>query len=155
MSQPRPGPAPRGRFRAFRPLTTRWVDNDAFGHVNNAAYYSFFDTALTAWLVEQGLLHPSAGSHVFVVAENGCRYHREVAFPEALEVGLAVARLGSSSVRWEMAVFRPGEDVAAAEGHFVHVHVERATRRPVPIPGPARALMQAMLAREDGGRPGG
>ena len=155
MSQPRPRPATRGRFKAFRPLTTRWVDNDAFGHVNNAVYYSYFDTALTAWLVERGLLHPSQGSHVFVVAENGCRFHHELAFPEPLEVGLAVARLGSSSVRWEMAVFRPAEDVAAAEGHFVHVHVERATRRPEPIPGPARALMQAMLAHGDGGHPGG
>ena len=145
MSQPRPGPATRGRFKAFRPLTTRWVDNDAFGHVNNAVYYSYFDTALTAWLVERGLLHPSQGSHVVVVAENSCRYHREVAFPEALEVGLVLARLGSSSLRWEMAVFRPGEAEATADGHFVHVHVERASRRPVPVPAAARALLADVL----------
>ncbi len=150
MSQPRPGPATRGRFRAFRPLATRWVDNDALGHVNNAAYYSYFDTALTAWLMEHGLLHPRQGAHVFVVAENGCRYHREVAFPEPLEVGLVLARLGSSSLRWELAVFRPGEAEAMADGHFVHVHVERASRRPVPVPAAARALLADVLGDATG-----
>ena len=146
MSQNRPGASPRDRFRAFRPLSTRWADNDALGHVNNAVYYSYFDTTLTLWLLEHGLLHPTQGDYVFVAAETGCRYHREVAFPEALQVGLVVARLGSSSVRWEAAVFREGEALAAAEGHFVHVHVRRQDRRPVPIPPAARALLQSVAA---------
>lgn len=150
MDAHRPAAATRARFRAFRPLTTRWIDNDAYGHVNNAIYYSFFDTALTSWMIEHRLLHPTAGDHVFVAAENGCRYHREVAFPEPLEVGLVVARLGTSSVRWEVGVFRAGEPLAAADGHFVHVHVGRVDRRPVPIPPAARAVLQTVAAQADG-----
>ncbi len=126
-------------------MVTRWTDNDAFGHVNNAVYYCYMDTALTAWLVENGLLHPIDGTHVFVVAENGCRFHHELAFPEPLEVGLAVSRLGSSAVRWEMGVFRAGEERAAASGFFVHVHVSREGRRPAPIPPDMRAVFETVL----------
>ena len=131
-------------------MSTRWVDNDAFGHVNNAVYYSYMDTALTAWLVDNGLLHPTDGEHVFVVAENGCRFHHELAFPEPLEVGLAVGHLGGSAVRWEMGVFRAGEERAAASGFFVHVHVSREGRRPVPIPPATRAVLAGMLDGKEG-----
>ncbi len=140
---PRSPPGRRGGYRAFRPVVTRWTDNDVFGHVNNAAYYSYFDTAVTGWLMERGLIGLSAGP-MWVVAETGCRFLGEVAFPDALTVGLRLGRLGGSSVRWELAVFRGDADAAAAEGHFVHVHVDRATRRPLALPAAVRDALLEM-----------
>ena len=119
------------------------MDNDVFGHVNNAAYYSYFDTAVTGWLLERGLIGLSDGP-MWVVAETGCRFLGEVAFPDALTVGLRVGRLGGSSVRWELAVFRGEADAASAEGHFVHVHVDRATRRPLALPAAVRDTLAAL-----------
>ena len=116
-----------------------------FGHVNNAMHYQYFDTAVTDWLMQRGLLGLQGGP-MWLVAETGCRFLGEVAFPDALTVGLRVARLGSSSVRWELAVFRGEADAAAAEGHFVHVHVDRATRRPLLMPGAARDALAALQA---------
>ena len=124
----------------FRPVTTRWMDNDVFGHVNNVTYYSYFDTAVTGWLTERGLIGPYDGP-MWMVAETQCRFLGEVAFPDLVTVGMRLGRLGSSSVRYELAVFR-GETVeAAAEGHLVHVYVDRATRRPKAVPDTIRATL--------------
>ena len=141
---PRPRPARRADFRAFCPIATRWADNDAFGHVNNASYYAFFDTAVTGWLIARGLMGLATGS-MWMVVETGCRFHTEVAFPQNLAVGLRVARLGASSVRWEVGLFREDADVASAEGLFVHVHVSRADHRPSPIPDDAREAFSPVL----------
>jgi acyl-CoA thioester hydrolase len=124
----------RGAYRAWRAVPTRWADNDAYGHVNNTVYYSWFDTAVNAWLIEAGLLDLAAGDPIGLVVETGCRYARALAFPETVEVGLAVERLGTSSVRYRLGVFAKGAEQAAAEGFFVHVYVDRETRRPVPLP---------------------
>ena len=130
----------RADYRAFRPITTRWMDNDAFAHVNNVTYYSYFDTAVTGWLAERTLIGLHDGP-MWMVAETQCRFLGEVAFPDLVTVGMRIGRLGTSSVRYELAVFRNDNGEAAAEGHFVHVHVDRATRRPAPIPDAIRATL--------------
>ncbi len=116
------------------------MDNDVFGHVNNVTYYSYFDTAVTGWLTERGLIGLHDGP-MWMVAETQCRFLGEVVFPDLVTVGIRLGRLGSSSVRYELAVFRGEAADAAAEGHFVHVHVDRATRRPVAVPDGIRALL--------------
>ena len=132
----------RDAYRHFHPITTRWADNDAFGHINNVQYYAFFDTAVTSWLVARGFLHPTQGETVCFVVETGCRFFRPLAFPEPITVGMRMAKLGTSSMRYELAVFG-AEGPAAAAGHFVHVAVSRATGRPVAIPELLRtALLQ-------------
>lgn len=140
MSERTP-PSSRARFKAFRTLTTRWMDNDAYGHLNNVVHYSLFDTAVNAWLIEQGLLDVAASPQIGLVVETGCRYHAEMAYPDRITAGIAVARLGTSSVRYEIALFREDENVASAEGFFVHVYVDRMSRSPVAIPA---ALRQAL-----------
>ncbi|MGH7102242.1 MAG: acyl-CoA thioesterase [Acetobacteraceae bacterium] len=134
----RPG---RADYRYFQAITTRWKDNDAFGHVNNVEYYSYFDTAVTFFLVEHGLIGVAGSDIITVVVETGCRFHASVAFPDRVTVGVRVARIGATSVRYEIAVFRNDEDAAAADGHFVHVYVDRATMRPVPVPAASRAAL--------------
>lgn len=124
----------RSDYRAFRTIATRWMDNDAYGHVNNVVYYSWFDTVVNAWLVEAGLLDITGGATIGLVVETGCQYHRSVAFPEAIEAGIRIARLGNSSVRWEVGIFTQGHDEPAATGFFVHVYVDRLSRRPAPLP---------------------
>lgn len=124
----------RAGYRAFRAIPTRWMDNDAYGHVNNVVYYSWFDTAVNALLVERGLLDIREGTVIGLVVETGCRYFRSVAFPECVEAGVRIARLGNSSIRWEVGLFTEGHEAPAAAGSFVHVHVDRGTRRPVPVP---------------------
>jgi len=136
----------RGAYRAWREITTRWADNDAYGHVNNTVHYSWFDTAVNAWLIEAGLLDVAAGDPIGLVVETGCRYAAPLAFPEPVEVGLAVERVGSSSVRYRLGVFRVGSEDAAAEGFFVHVYVDRETRRPVPLPELWRNALAALGA---------
>ena len=138
------GPSIRGAYRDFVDLPTRWADNDAFGHVNNAAYYGFFDTAVTGWLIRRGLLGLADGP-MWVVAETGCRFWTEVAFPQTLAIGLRIARLGRTAVRWELALFREAAEHASAECRFVHVHVDRAGRRPAPIPDGPRAALAALV----------
>jgi acyl-CoA thioester hydrolase len=143
----------RADYRRFLPITTRWMDNDVFGHVNNAAYYSLFDTAITHFFVQCSILTWQGGSHLLMVAESSCRYHSEAAFPDPLTAGLRLARLGNSSIRHEVAVFRGDADVAAAEGYFVHVCVDAsmrrcvdaATRRPAPLPDPWRHILEAEM----------
>jgi acyl-CoA thioester hydrolase len=134
----------RGEYRAFRTIPTRWMDNDAYGHVNNVVYYSWFDTAVNALLVEWGLLDIQAGQTIGLVVETGCRYFRSVAFPESVEAGVRIAKLGNSSVRWEVGLFTAGHDGPAAAGHFVHVYVDRATRRPAPLPAQWRETLAAL-----------
>jgi acyl-CoA thioester hydrolase len=135
----------RAAFRVFRPIATRWMDNDAYGHVNNVHYYAYFDSAVNGWLIERGLLDIAASPVVGLVAETGCTYFESVAFPDPLEAGLAVARLGRSSVRYRVAIFRAGAEAAVAQGHFVHVYVERATQRPVDVPEALRAALSELV----------
>lgn len=130
----RPQPGTRAAYRHFRAIPTRWMDNDAYGHVNNVVYYSFFDTAVNAWLIERGLLDIARSPAVSLVVETSCRYFKPVSFPASVTAGLRVDRIGTSSVRYGIGIFRDGEDDAAAEGHFVHVYVDRETRRPAPLP---------------------
>jgi acyl-CoA thioester hydrolase len=137
-------PATRAEFAHFLAIPTRWMDNDAYGHVNNVVYYSFFDTAVNRFLIDRGVLRIDASPVIGLVVETGCRYHRPLAFPDAVEVGIRVAHLGTSSVRYELGVFREGEDTAAAEGHFVHVYVDRETRKPAPLSAELRAALQTI-----------
>ena len=126
----------RGReaYRAWRTLDTRWADNDAYGHVNNVVYYAWFDTAVNAWLIDQGLLDVASGDPIGLVVETGCRYAAPLTYPEPVEIGLAVERLGTSSVTYRLGVFAKDAAHAAAEGHFTHVYVARDSRRPVALP---------------------
>ena len=134
-------PGTRADYPLFRPLGTRWMDNDIYGHMNNVVHYSLLDTAVNGWLVENGLIDPWTGETYFLVVESGYRYHAEVAFPSILAAGLRIGRLGSSSVRWEIGLFPDDAESAAAAGFFVHVNVARADHRPRPIDAAARALM--------------
>jgi acyl-CoA thioester hydrolase len=140
--------ATRAEYATLQPMPTRWMDNDAYGHVNNVVYYSWFDTVVNRFLIDAGLLDIETSPVVGLVVETGCRYHASVSYPDEVGIGLRVARLGTSSVRYELAVFRAGEEHAAAEAHFVHVYVDRATQRPVPIPDAARAALRRLLVEE-------
>jgi acyl-CoA thioester hydrolase len=140
----RAAPARRSAFKVWRTFTTRWADNDAYGHVNNTVFYQWFDSAVNAWLVEQGMLDIANGDPIGLVVETRCSYFAPLAFPQDVEVGLAVAQLGRSSIRYRIGVFPAGEELAAAEGEFVHVAVDRAARRPVEIPAPWRSKLQAI-----------
>ncbi len=142
----RPAPSGRAGYRTFRSIQTRWMDNDAYGHMNNVVHYSLFDTAVNAWLVEQGVLDFRGGEQIGLVVETGCRYFAEMAFPDVVTAGLRVAKLGTSSVRYEIGLFRNEEETAAAEGFFVHVYVDRATRRPGPLAPGLRAALEGIAA---------
>ena len=149
----RPQPWPRQAFPYLHPMPTRWADNDVYGHINNVTYYAYFDTAVNALLLARGVLDIHSGATIGLVVETGCTYFAAAAFPEVLTVGVRVASLGSSSVRYELAVFRAedaeNEDaVACAQGHFVHVYVDRATRRPVPLPADLRAVLESLQSDE-------
>ena len=137
---------PRGAYRRFRSIATRWMDNDVYGHVNNTVYYSWFDTAVNAYLVDAGVLDPRGGSSIALVVETGCRYARPIAFPETVEAGIRTVHIGTSSVRYEVGLFLAGASAAAAEGFFVHVHVDRTTRRPLPFPPDWRTALEAIAA---------
>lgn len=131
----------RACYNHFLPLQTRWADNDIYGHVNNVAYYGYFDTIVNEYLIASGALDIHEGAVIGLVVETGCRYFAPLAFPQKLDGALRVAKLGNSSVRYELAIFKAGEDAPAAEGHFVHVYVDRKTRRPVKLP---EALRKAL-----------
>ena len=136
----------RDAFGPYRTVPTRWADNDVYGHVNNVVYYSWFDTAVNAWLIERGFLDLAGSAVVGLVVETTCSYFESVAFPEAVEVGLGVERLGNSSVTYRIGIFRQGGTLAAAQGRFTHVYVDRATQRPVPIPADLRAALAALTS---------
>ncbi len=122
------------------------MDNDAYGHVNNVVYYSWFDTAVNSFLIEHGALDIHAGAIVGYVVDSGCSYFSPIAFPDTVHVGLRVARLGGSSVHYELGVFRNDDDMSSAAGHFVHVYVDRAANRPVAVPTAVRSLLQPLTA---------
>jgi len=136
-------PATRSDFKVWRTFSTRWADNDAYGHVNNTVYYAWFDSAVNGWMVEQGLLDIKNGDPIALVIETRCTYFAPLEFPQDVQVGLAVAELGKSSIRYRIGVFG-GTDVAAAQGEFVHVVVDRETRRPVEIPADWRGKLEAI-----------
>ncbi len=140
----KPQPEPRSAYRAFRTVTTRWMDNDAYGHVNNAVYYSWFDTAVNAHLIEQGALDIQHGEIIGLVIETQCNYFASVEFPQTVESGLRVARIGRSSVRYEVGLFVQGAAMTAAQGHFIHVYVDRATRRPVDLPLQLKTVLEGL-----------
>ena len=137
----RPQPLPRQAFVHFAPITTRWMDNDVYGHVNNVVYYSFFDTAVNRYLIEHGALDIEHGETIGLVVHTQCHYFAPLAFPQAIEAGIAVTDLGRSSVRYRVGLFAQGEELSAAQGEFVHVYVDRAERRPVPLPEALRAAL--------------
>ena len=140
----RPAPATRSEFKAWRKLTTRWADNDAYGHVNNTVYYEWFDTAVNAWMVDQGMLDIANGDPIALVVETRCTYAAALAFPEDVDVGLAVTHLGRSSIRYRIGIFAADAERAAAEGEFVHVVVDRKGRRPVEVPAVWRAKLETI-----------
>ena len=143
-STDRIGPEPRSAYKAFRSIGTRWMDNDAYGHVNNVVYYSWFDTAVNAYLIEHGVLDIHHGQAIGLVVETQCNYFSPLAFPQTVEAGLRVARLGSTSVRYEVALFAQDQELCAARGHFVHVYVDRESRRPVSLPNPLKQLLETL-----------
>jgi len=138
-------PEPRANYRVFRPIATRWMDNDVYGHVNNVVYYSWFDTAVNAHLIDQGVLDIHHGQTIGLVIETQCNYFAPLAFPQAVEAGIRVARLGNSSVRYEVGLFAQGEPRTAAKGHFIHVYVDRQTRRPTPLPANFKHVLEQLL----------
>ncbi|MGP9821111.1 acyl-CoA thioesterase [Salinarimonas sp. NSM] len=139
--QPRPT---RDAFAVFRQIQTRWMDNDVYGHVNNVVYYSYFDTAVNGWYLDEGLLEIATSPVVGLVVETSCAYFESVAFPEALEAGIAVTRLGTSSVTYAVGIFKTGAAEAAAAGRFTHVFVSRENSRPVPIPDRTRSALERL-----------
>ena len=125
-------------------IPTRWADNDVYGHVNNATYYGYFDTAVNRHLTDHGVLLPAETPVIGVVVETGCRFHQSLSFPDTIEAALRVTKIGNSSVTYELALFRKGDPEPAATGHFVHVYVDRATRRPAPIPPAVRSELEKL-----------
>jgi acyl-CoA thioester hydrolase len=142
----RPQPVDRSVFRHIRRITTRWMDNDVYGHVNNVQYYSYFDTVVNGYLIQHNVLDPATSPVIGLVVETQCNYFAPLSFPQTIDAGLRVARLGGTSVRYEVGLFAEGDDLAAAQGHFVHVYVDRVTRRPVVLPSALRNAL-APLAR--------
>ena len=143
-------PASRAAYRAFLAIPTRWMDNDAYGHVNNVTYYSYFDTVVNEHLIRSGGLDILESPSIGIVVETACRFHQALTFPEVVEAGLRVARIGRSSVTYEIALFRQGHDEAAAAGRFVHVWVDRVDRRPVPVPDAIRKALEPLRAARSG-----
>jgi acyl-CoA thioester hydrolase len=141
----RPVAEPRSAYKVFRTIGTRWMDNDAYGHVNNVVYYSWFDTAVNAYLIEQGVLDIHRGTTIGLVIETQCNYFSPLAFPQTVEAGIRVARLGASSVRYEVGLFAQGADITAAKGHFIHVYVDKETRRPIPLPPNLKTVLETLV----------
>lgn len=143
---PHPQPSTRTDYAFITSITTRWSDNDIYGHVNNVTYYSYFDTVANTYLIEYGHLNIHNDDIVGYVVNSGCNYYAPVAFPDKLEGGLRVNRLGVSSVEYGLAIFKEGEDVAVADGHFVHVFVDKQTNKSVPIPDMIRKALERIKA---------
>ena len=144
MPSTRPSPPARSAYRAFVPITTRWNDNDVYGHVNNVVYYSFFDTAVNRWLIDAGLLDVETAETIGLVVRTECDYFAPVAFPQSVEAGVAVEHLGSSSVRYRVGIFAEGAATACAAGRFTHVYVGRESRRPQPLPARWRIALDGL-----------
>lgn len=138
----------RSRYHHFQRIPTRWSDNDIYGHVNNVVYYSYFDTVVNTYLIEKGALDIANSAVIGLAVESLCTFKKELTYPEPIDAGMRVGRLGNTSVRYEIGIFRAGEDDPAATGYFVHVYVDRATRKPVALPEPLRrALAPLVLAQ--------
>ena len=148
---PSSGVSLRQGYRHFVVIPTRWIDNDTYGHVNNVTYYSYFDTAVNAHLVAAGGFDIHAAQEIGLVVETMCRFHKSLSFPDVIDAGLRIANLGNSSVRYEIGLFRQGDDEPAATGHFVHVWVDRTTQRPVPLPANVRAALVPLLVQPGAG----
>lgn len=136
----------RAEFPHFLSIPTRWMDNDVYGHVNNVVYYSFFDTAVNQFLIERGVLDIHKGKVVGFVVDSGCSYFSSISFPDTIQAGIRVAKLGNSSVRYEIGIYRNDEHAPAAVGHFVHVYVERSSNRSVPIPENVRSVLEQIAS---------
>ena len=141
----RPSPLTAADFTYFSDITTRWIDNDVYGHINNVVYYEFFDTAVNGYLIAQGALDIAKGAVIGLVVETHCNYFKPVAFPDTLRAGLRVTKLGTSSVRYEVGIFRNGDDTTSAQGHFVHVYVDRDTSKPVPLPEALKKALKPLV----------
>ncbi len=141
-------PTERADYRFWVPLETRWLDMDIYGHVNNVIYYSYFDTAIAHYLMREGGLDPWKSPVVGFAVDSGCRFHAPLVFPDRIEAGIKVAHLGNSSCRYEVGIFKQNEPKAVADGHFVHVFVDRASQRPVPIPPAIRAALCRLLVSD-------
>lgn len=139
-------PPTTSSYRYFVPITTRWMDNDTYGHINNVVYYSYFDSAANLFLIREGGLDIETAPIIAVVVESMCNYHKALAYPVALRAGVRVDKLGTRSVTYGIGIFQEGDDAAAAHGHFVHVFVDRQTRRPAPIPEGIRAALARIVA---------
>lgn len=137
----------RDHYAVFKPITTRWMDNDVYGHVNNVTYYSYFDTAANSYLIEEGGLDIQHSPVIGYVVNSGCDYHSGIAYPDRIEAGLRVDRLGNSSVQYGIAIFKEGDTHPSASGHFVHVFVDRASGKPVAIPEPLRTALEKITVR--------
>jgi acyl-CoA thioester hydrolase len=131
-------------YRHFHPITTRWMDNDAYGHVNNVVYYSYFDTVVNQFLIVNGALDIESSPVIGLVIETQCNYFASLAFPDRVVAGLRVARIGNSSVRYEVGIFREDDEEACAQGHFIHVYVDRTSRKPAALPEKLRQLLQTI-----------
>ena len=140
----RPQPLPRSAYARFSTISTRWMDNDIYGHVNNVVYYSYFDTAVNEYLIQAGVLDIHGGDVIGLVIETHCNFFASLAFPRPVQAGIRVAHIGKSSVRYEIGLYDDNEPLTAASGHFVHVYVDRETRRPVPLPEPLVKALQAL-----------
>lgn len=138
-------PETRDDYPRFMSIDTRWMDNDIYGHVNNVQYYSYFDTAVNRFLIEQGVLDIHHGAVIGLVVETQCRYMDSLSFPETIDAGITVTRLGNTSVRYEIGLFKEGAQTPAAQGHFVHVYVDRDTRRPTPLPADLRTVLETLV----------
>ena len=142
----RPAPENRNAYRHFQSIPTRWMDNDVYGHVNNVVYYSYFDTVVNQYLIEQHVLNIEASKVIGLVVETQCQYFASITFPDVVHAGLRVAKLGNSSVRYEIGLFRNEEQTASAQGYFVHVYVDRATRRAISLPADLRAALKKIFS---------
>jgi len=142
-------PSSRDRYRHFLAIPTRWMDNDSYGHVNNVTYYSYFDTAVNEHLIGEGGLDPRRDPVIGLVVETACRFHASLSFPETIDAGLAVTRLGRTSVAYAIGLFRRGDERAAADGRFVHVWVDRATQRPADLPVRIRAALAPLVVQAE------
>lgn len=142
----RPQPHVRSDYRHFQALGTRWMDNDAYRHVNNVVYYSWFDTVVNQYLIVRGVLDIEHSPVIGLVVETHCQYFNPVSFPDLVHAGMRVAKLGTSSVRYEVGLFRNDDASAAAQGHFVHVYVDRASKRPAPLSAALRQALEPLLA---------
>ncbi len=140
----KPQPEPRSRYRHFLTIPTRWMDNDVYGHVNNVVYYSYFDTVVNEYLIAQDVLDIEHSQVIGLVVETGCQYFASIAFPDVVSAGLRVAKLGNSSVRYEIGIFRNDDEQTCAQGHFVHVYVDRESRRPANLPANLKTVLEAL-----------